>query len=71
MSATLIINETLDRIQKRRNIGVGALASELGVDPATIWRWRQGDIGKAAAILIPLIVKEQPQPETEICEIAP
>lgn len=32
-----------------------ALADALGIDPVTLWRWKEGDVGRAAAILVPLI----------------
>lgn len=59
ISATTLVNEALDQLMRRRNISVAALAAELDVDPATIWRWRQGDLGKAASILIPLVISEK------------
>lgn len=59
VTAAILVNEALDQLMRRRNISVAALAAELDVDPATIWRWRQGDLGKAASILIPLVVSEK------------
>ena len=32
----------------RERLTEQALARKLDVDPATIWRWRNGDVGKAA-----------------------
>lgn len=61
MDARTIINEVLDRIQDRERLTDQALARKLQVDPATIWRWRNGDVGKAASILLPLVLLEQPQ----------
>jgi transposase-like protein len=60
-TAAALVNEALDQLMRRRNIGVAALAEELDIDPATLWRWRQGDLGKAASILIPLVVSEKLQ----------
>lgn len=58
-SAVILVNEALDSLMRRRKLSVAALADELQVDPATIWRWRQGDLGKAASILIPLVITEK------------
>ncbi len=58
-----IVNTVLDRIQQQERLNDEALARKLGVDPVTIYRWRKGGIGKAASILIPLILVEQPQTE--------
>ena len=32
-----------------------ALADQLGIDPVTLWRWTQGDVGRAAEILVPMV----------------
>ena len=65
MDVKTIINETLDRIQERERLNDQALARKLDVDPATIWRWRNGDVGKAAVILLPLVIHEQLSPIAE------
>ena len=59
MDVKTIINETLDRLQERERLTDQALARKLDVDPATVWRWRNGDVGKAAAILLPLVHKQR------------
>lgn len=66
MDVKTIINETLDRIQERERLNDQALARRLDVDPATVWRWRNGDVGKAAAILLPLVVHEHRSPVAEV-----
>lgn len=58
-----IVNTMLDRIQERERLTEQALARKLNVDPVTIYRWRKGDIGKAASILIPLMMVEQVETE--------
>jgi transcriptional regulator with XRE-family HTH domain len=50
----IVINELLDRIQEREKLNETELARYLKVDPATVWRWRNGDVGKAASILLSL-----------------
>jgi hypothetical protein len=59
-------DETLDRIRRaldaaREESGKNweDFAEERGVDVATIWRWREGKIGKGALarVLIPLLVE--------------
>lgn len=57
MDVRTIINDTLDRIQERERLNDQALARRLEVDPVTVYRWRKGDVGKAASILIPLVVE--------------
>lgn len=59
----VIVNETLDRIRARERLSEEGLARKLDVDPATIYRWRRGDLGKAATTLIPLVLVEQAQVE--------
>lgn len=59
----VIVNETLDRIRARERLSEEGLARRLEVDPATIYRWRRGDLGKAATTLIPLVLVEQNQVE--------
>lgn len=34
-------------------------AEQYDIDPATIYRWEKGDIGKGPAILIPLILEAE------------
>jgi DNA-binding transcriptional regulator YiaG len=58
MDVRTVVNETLDRIQQRERLNDQALARRLNVDPATIWRWRKGGLGKAAITLIPLLLNE-------------
>lgn len=58
-----IVNSLLKRIQERENLNDEALARKLSVDPVTIYRWRKGGIGKAASILIPLVLGEQTETE--------
>ena len=53
-----IVNTLLRQIQERENLNDEALARKLDVDPVTIYRWRKGGIGKAASILIPLVLSE-------------
>lgn len=50
-----VINAVLDRVRQERNLTDDQLAAELGVEESTIWRWRCGQVGKSARILIPLI----------------
>jgi transcriptional regulator with XRE-family HTH domain len=66
MDVKTLINETLDRIQERERLTDQALARKLDVDPATVWRWRNGDVGKAATILLPLVHQQR----SEIVEAA-
>lgn len=35
------------------------LADDLEIDQATLWRWRDGDVGRASRILVRLIVEAQ------------
>lgn len=58
-----IINDCLDRLQEREKLNETALAQRLDVDPATLWRWRRGEVGKSAEILIPIIVANTMAPD--------
>lgn len=61
----LIVNATLDRQRSEHRLTENQLAEHLGVDPTTLWRWRSGkSLGKAAQILIPLLIpcNETPDP---------
>lgn len=51
------INQILDEECQVRGLKDSELAETHGVDRSTLWRWRHGDAGKAAAVLIPLIMK--------------
>jgi hypothetical protein len=51
-----LINRALDLFSAEQKLdGPAALARELDVDPATIWRWRRAEIGKGCKKLIPLV----------------
>ena len=65
MDATVIVNTLMRRIKDREGLTDEKLAERLGIDRATLYRWRKGDIGKPATILIPLILEEQRTAEVE------
>lgn len=56
---TTLINQALDRLKQRERLNETALAQRLDVDPATIWRWRRGEVGAAATVLLPLVVETE------------
>lgn len=61
-SITEIINDILDQVRQENGLKELELAVRYEVDRSTVYRWRKGDVGKAAAILIPLIIaKYNPQ----------
>lgn len=60
-----IINKALDMAGKETGLKKSKLAESFGVARSTIWRWRQGDVGEAASILIPLILKIGVAPEEQ------
>lgn len=58
MDITPIVNAALDRMRQEEDLTEEALASRLGVEMSTLWRWRNGkSISKSARILIPLVLK--------------
>lgn len=60
----IIVNATLDRQRNELRLTEGELAERLGVDPVTLWRWRSGkSLGKAAQILIPLVIARNENPD--------
>lgn len=57
-----IINEVLNDIRRREELETDvALAAHLQVDYTTIYRWRKGEIGEAARILIPHAYRCEPE----------
>ena len=51
-----IIREALTFARQQRGLRSDkALADQIGIDPVTLWRWTQGDVGRAAEILVPLV----------------
>jgi transcriptional regulator with XRE-family HTH domain len=65
VDATNIVNALMRRIKEREGLTDGELADRLGIDRATLYRWRKGDIGKPATILIPLVLAEHQATELE------
>jgi hypothetical protein len=58
-----LIRQVFDRAKQQRNLPSDrALADELGIDPVTLWRWTQGDVGRAAQILVPLVLETTEAP---------
>lgn len=57
-SLTEVINRVLDEVCQEEDLNEQELASRYDVSRVTIWRWRQGEVGKAADTLIPLILKK-------------
>ena len=57
-STEAIVNQLLNRIRERERLSEQGLAERLKVDPATVYRWRKGDLGKAASTLLPLLAEE-------------
>ena len=56
------VNSALDRVRlEKRLTSDSSLADELGVSDLTIYRWRHGQIGKAARVLIPIILRHHLQ----------
>lgn len=51
----VLVSTILERVRRERGRTWEQLAVDFGVDSATLWRWRQGDVGPSARILIPLI----------------
>lgn len=59
-----IIRHALTYERERRGLSTDrALADELGIDPVTLWRWTQGEIGRAAEILVPIVAAANRTPE--------
>ncbi len=56
--AGLIVSRLLIQKQQREGLTDKQLAAVFGVNPSTIWRWRNGDISKKAAALIFLVLHE-------------
>lgn len=58
-----LINAALDRVRHERGItNDKALGEALKVSNAAIYYWRQGDLGKSARVLIPLLLREYGTP---------
>jgi transcriptional regulator with XRE-family HTH domain len=53
-----LVTSTLERVRRERGRTWEQLAVDFGVDSATLWRWRQGDVGPSARILIPLVAEQ-------------
>ena len=59
-----IVNQTLDLVRQQQKItSDNALAKHLQVSDLAIYRWRNGELPKAARILIPLIISQREQTE--------
>lgn len=66
MEAAAIVNDLIRRMKERERLTDGQLAERLGIDRATLYRWRKGDIGKPASILIPLVAADRQEADTEL-----
>jgi ribosome-binding protein aMBF1 (putative translation factor) len=57
-----LLNTILDTIRQEHGLTSDeALRQHLKVSDLTIYRWRRGEMGKSARVLIPLIVKHVEQ----------
>lgn len=62
-TATALVNAALSHRKTTTGKSWEALAEELGVDQATVHRWRSGDLGKGTKVLVQLVA--------EICACEP
>lgn len=52
----IMIRRAINHEKKRRGLRFDShLARQLGIHNVTLWRWTQGDVGDAAAVLLPLV----------------
>lgn len=56
---TSLIRAALARQRQQNGWTKEQQAAHYEIDPATIWRWENGDTGKAASILIPLCLEAE------------
>lgn len=59
LNITDLIRAALARQRRANGWTKEQQAAHHDVDPVTIWRWENGDTGKAASILIPLILEAE------------
>jgi transcriptional regulator with XRE-family HTH domain len=60
-TAVLLIRDALAMERQEKGWTKEQQAEHHKIDPVTLWRWENGDTGKAANILIPLVVRAQQQ----------
>lgn len=63
---TSLIRSALARQRLQKGWTKEQQADHYGIDPATIWRWENGDTGKAASILIPLCLEAEREPTEQV-----
>jgi transcriptional regulator with XRE-family HTH domain len=56
-----LVNQILDQLANAEGLTTEReLARRIGVTEMSIFRWRRGEIGKAARLLLPLAIGQQP-----------
>jgi hypothetical protein len=63
--AVTIVNDLLDREKARYRLDEAGLAAHLNVSRATVYRWRQGDIGLLPRVLLPRAFPAPAAPSAE------
>ena len=55
-----LVNQLLDEVRLQKNLtSEAALADHFGVSVLALYRWRCGQLPKAALVLIPLLLKRE------------